>query len=202
MVQEAALLIATRNDGKFNEFKELFSDLPFKLLSLGGQEGGLDVPEDGSTYEAHAQSKALAGTQKFQVPCLGEDSGLEVEALDSRPGVYSARYAGPNATDRANNLKVLRELGRKRLPLPKRRAKFVSALCLALPDGRVFSSIGAVTGLITLRGRGKNGFGYDPIFYLPEFKRTFAEITLAEKNRLSHRAKAFDGLRKYLKKLL
>ncbi|MBI2059017.1 MAG: RdgB/HAM1 family non-canonical purine NTP pyrophosphatase [Nitrospirae bacterium] len=202
MSNDVTILIATRNEGKFSEINALLSDLPLNFVSLNGLEGTLDMQENGSSYEANAVMKAKAGSQKFQMVCLGEDSGLEVEALGKMPGLHSARYAGDDASEKDNNRKLLRELTKKKVLLEKRVAHFVCAVGLAMPDGRVFSSSGTVKGVILSRARGRSGFGYDPLFFLPEFKKTFAQMSLAEKNRLSHRARAIEGIRKYLKKLV
>ncbi len=202
MPNDVTILIATRNEGKFSEINGLLSDLPFKFVNLNELEATLDMQENGSTYEANAVLKAKAGSQKFQMVCLGEDSGLEVEALGRLPGIHSARYAGEGASEKDNNRKLLKELSKKKVAPGKRVAHFVCAVGLAMPDGRVFSSTGSVKGLILSRARGKSGFGYDPLFFLPEFKKSFAQMSLAEKNRLSHRARAVEGIRKYLKKLV
>lgn len=202
MSNDVTILIATRNEGKFSEIKELLSDLPLKFVSLNVLEASLDMLENGSSYEANAVLKAKAGSQKFQMACVGEDSGLEVDALGKQPGLHSARYAGDGASEKDNNRKLLSQLSRKKVSPDKRSALFVCAVGLAMPDGRVFSSTGSVKGLILSRARGKQGFGYDPLFYLPEFKKTFAQMSQAEKNRLSHRARAVEGIRKYLKKLV
>lgn len=202
MTDDRTVLIATKNKGKSKEINDLLNDFPFKFINLNDLEAGLDIDEDGSTYEANATRKARAGSTKFQLICIGEDSGLEVEALGRQPGIRSARYAGEGSSDKDNNRKLLSELRRKRLVKEQRKAHFVSAVSLALPDGKVFTSVGKVGGLIASRESGKNGFGYDPLFYLPEFGKTFAQLSLAEKNRLSHRARAVEEIKKYLKKLI
>lgn len=153
----------------------------------------VDVEETGTTFAENARLKALDGARRFGAPCLADDSGLCVDALDGRPGVYSARYA---ETNEARIAKLLGEL--QGVPAERRTAAFVCAIALAFPDGRLIEVEGRCEGTITEGPRGAGGFGYDPVFLVPALGRTFAEITADEKNRMSHRANAVAKLRRAL----
>lgn len=186
------LLVATTNAGKIREFRELLKPLGVEVVSPGDYPD-LSPPvveESGATFETNASLKAHAFAEYYQLPALADDSGLAVDALGGAPGVYSARYAGPAATDAGNVAKLLETL--KSTPGPERSAAFICVLCLALP-GRpeVHQFRGECRGSISTAPRGNGGFGYDPLFIHPAFGgRSFAEITKDEKNRVSHRAEA------------
>lgn len=189
------ILIATKNKGKLNDIKEIFKELDVEIISFLDFENLPDVEETGKTFEENAQLKAKACFDKFGIPSIGDDSGLVVEQLNGEPGVYSARYAGENANDDMNNEKLIKSI--QRFPEPH-RAKFV---CVASYfDGEKFiNSYGEVQGRIITEPRGKNGFGYDPLFIPNGYDRTFGEFTIEEKNKISHRSIAF---RKLYKKLI
>jgi XTP/dITP diphosphohydrolase len=189
------ILIATKNKGKLNDIKEIFKELNIEILSFLDFEDSPDVEETGKTFEENAQLKAKACYDKFKIPSVGDDSGLVVEQLNGEPGIYSARYAGENATDEKNNQKLIKAV--QRLPEPH-RAKFV---CVAsYYDGEKFiNSYGEVQGRIITEARGKNGFGYDPLFIPNGYDKTFGELSHEEKNKISHRSIAF---KKLLKKLI
>ncbi|MCX7911920.1 MAG: XTP/dITP diphosphatase [Dehalococcoidales bacterium] len=193
------LLIATNNQGKLHEYRSLLSDVPFTLVSPA--ELGLDiaVAETGTTFEENARLKALALADACGLLTLADDSGLEVDALGGAPGVYSARYAGEHATDRERISLLLERL--RGIPEDKRTARFVCVIAIAAPDGKVALFRGECTGTIAGEPKGSGGFGYDPVFYLPELGRTMAELSPGEKNRLSHRARAAAKAREYLKSL-
>ncbi|WP_422444725.1 XTP/dITP diphosphatase [Thermoanaerobacterium sp. DL9XJH110] len=189
------LVIATKNRGKLAEFKELLGEWPLEIKSL------LDFPkieicEKGSTFEENAALKARIVAGETGFAAVGDDSGLEVKALGGRPGIYTARYAGPDATDEENIQKLLFEM--KDLPREQRQARFVCSLALAFPDGKIFIESGLLEGFIDFEPKGANGFGYDPVFYLPGYGKTLAQIPEEEKNRISHRAKAVEKIKKYL----
>lgn len=195
------LLFATTNKGKLAELEALVRGLPLQVVSLRDVEA-LEVDEDQDTLEGNARKKALAYLERFGVPALADDTGLCVDALGGAPGVRSARYAGiadeavlsdAEARYRANNEKLLRELAG--VPLERRGAEFRCALCLALPGREPEVVVGACRGRIALEARGGRGFGYDPLFDLPELGKTYAELSAEEKNRLSHRARAFGAMR-------
>ena len=184
------LLIATNNAGKVLELKAIMGGFYDELVSL--KDIGLDLHtvEDGDTFEANAVKKAREAAEAAGCDALADDSGLCVEALGGAPGVYSARYAGEDATDAANNVKLLTAME----GITDRRAKFVSVVALVSGD-TVTTAYGEVDGVITLAAAGSGGFGYDPLFYVPELGQTFAEIPAELKYSLSHRARAFEALR-------
>ncbi|HDN86373.1 MAG: non-canonical purine NTP pyrophosphatase, RdgB/HAM1 family [Candidatus Omnitrophota bacterium] len=191
------LIIATKNRGKFLEIKHIFGGLKVKLISLNGLKANLKIKEDGKTFFQNALKKAMAVSKIYPNDLVvGEDSGLEVKYLNNRPGIFSKRYAGKNSTDYRNNLKLLREL--KGVKKTQRRACYRCVVAL-VKDSKIMKKFeGKLCGTINDKMVGKNGFGYDPIFYLPKYKKTVAQLPLKEKNRISHRAKAFGKLKKFL----
>lgn len=194
------IVIATKNQGKLREIRELFQDLDVKVTSLEDDPGCPQIVEDGKTFKDNAVKKALAAGRLTGKIVIGEDSGLEVMALGNRPGIYSSRFSGPGATDDKNNAKLLKLLKGKELA--QRRARY--RCCVALARGEDLLAVvqGSCSGLIALEGRGKNGFGYDPVFYLPRYGKTFGELDRSIKLRISHRARAFKKLKGILKKIL
>jgi XTP/dITP diphosphohydrolase len=191
------LLLATRNAKKRREIVEILGDLPLELGDLSERPDVPEVEETGTTFEENARLKAVAVATATGAWALGEDSGLVVPALKGRPGVYSARYAGRPDDDAANNAKLLAELG----PLPddRREAYYVCTAALADPSGDVTAVVaGACHGVILREPRGAGGFGYDPLFLIPEFHRTFGELSARVKHALSHRARALERLRPLL----
>jgi XTP/dITP diphosphohydrolase len=182
------LLIATHNPGKIREYQTLLADLPLLVTSLRAEGIVDDVEETGETFAANAQLKAHAYARQSGLWTWADDSGLEVDALDGRPGVYSARYAGPGATDRDRYQKVLAEL--QQYPERPRSARFWCVVAIASPDDEIFTVEASVEGEIITEARGEHGFGYDPIFYLPDLGKTMAELPAEIKNQISHRGKA------------
>jgi len=180
------VVLASANRGKLADFRHLFAGAGFELLSLEDVAVTVGVEETGATFEENARLKAGAVCRETGLAALGDDSGLCVEALGGRPGIYSARFAGPLADDYANNEKLLDELR----GVTDRRAAFVCALVLALPDGTQISVEGRCDGTIADAERGRNGFGYDPVFYVEDLGATFGEIDPAIKNARSHRGVA------------
>lgn len=177
----------------------MLEDLPLRLRSL--EELGLPAPpEEGREFREIALGKARWASRRAGLPALADDSGLEVDALGGRPGVRSARYAGPGATDAENNRKLLEEL--RGLPLERRRARFRCAIALVDPEGWETVVEGVCEGFIALEPRGTGGFGYDPLFWVPEYGRTFAELPPEVKNRISHRGQALRALRGALRRWL
>lgn len=174
----------------------MLGDLFSHICSLNSKEVSFDIIEDGLTFLENAQKKANEIYNIFPVPVLADDSGLCVEALNYNPGIYSARYAGENATDLDNNNKLLKELN----GIKNRRAYFECWMVLIISGKQVVKSSGRVYGRIIDTPIGKNGFGYDPIFFLDEFGKTMAELTLSEKNRISHRSLALKGIRAQIMK--
>ncbi len=191
------LLISTGNKDKIIEIRDEYKDLEYEIVSPDQLGLDLDVEETGSTLEENALLKARAGAEASNLLTLADDTGLEVDALDGRPGIYSARFAGEEATYQDNNQKLLELL--KNYPEEERTACFVTIAALVDPaTGREETVKGICRGRIISEYRGDNGFGYDPIFYLPEKGRTFAELTTEEKNRISHRANALKKMKKIL----
>ena len=179
-------ILASNNSKKLAEMRGILSPLGIELLSQSEAGLSIEVEENGSTFEENSRLKALGACDLVNAPCIADDSGLCVDAPDGAPGVYSARYCGRHGDDEANNDKLLAALGD--LPREKRCARFVSAVCLWLPDGRSLTAMGECPGWVGFERRGTNGFGYDPIFYVGE--KSYAELTDEEKDGLSHRGKA------------
>ncbi len=188
------IVLASRNKKKIAELQAILSAFIADITVLSLDDVGYydDIIEDGDTFEKNAFIKARA--PKCQYPVIADDSGLIVPALDGAPGVYSARYAGEDADDAANNEKLLKEL--KHFPKSEWSASFVSFIACVFPDGREISAEGECKGMIIDEYRGNNGFGYDPLFYVPEMDKTFAEMTSEEKNSFSHRAVALQNFAK------
>ncbi|UTR11295.1 XTP/dITP diphosphatase [Evansella sp. LMS18] len=186
------IFIATKNKGKVREFELFFQKKGIEVKSLLDLEEDIDVLEDGQTFEENAVKKAEVIGKRIGSPVLADDSGLEVDALEGRPGIYSARFAGPEKSDEKNNEKLLQEL--KGLPAEKRTARFVCVLAVYVPGGNTSTYRGTCEGIIAEEPRGSNGFGYDPLFYLPSLDKTMAELDKSEKNELSHRANALKVL--------
>jgi len=184
------LVLATNNKDKIREIKEMLEELPITVLT---RDDFLDFPdpeETGTTLEENAILKAEAIRAFCDMPSLADDSGLEVDALDGAPGVYSSRYAGENVTYRDNNKKLLHEL--RDVPEKKRTARFRCVIAIAWADGTTETVEGAAEGLITTDIDGNEGFGYDPVFYYPPARKRFSEMSLEEKNEVSHRGQALD----------
>ncbi|HHV72209.1 MAG TPA: XTP/dITP diphosphatase [Clostridia bacterium] len=192
----AKILLATGNEGKIKEFKKLLEDLPIQLVSLKELDRPPKILEDGKTFLDNAKKKALELAKFSNLLTLADDSGLEVDYLEGAPGVYSARFAGENASDSDNNKKLLQLLAG--LPLEKRQARFICCLVIAYPDGNYYVAEGKCEGLIAFEPKGQNGFGYDPIFYLPQLAMTMAELSPEEKNSLSHRAEAMRKMKQII----
>lgn len=190
------LVVATRNGGKLLEVTSFLSDLGLEFLSLRDFPDFPPVLEDGSTFWENAEKKARAAAQYTNLPALADDSGLEVDYLGGAPGVLSARFAGREGDDEANNAKLLRLL--KGVPLKDRTARFRCVLAVVTPAGGVIAVEGTIEGYIATEPRGSGGFGYDPLFVIPEYNCTMAELDLTEKNRISHRGKALAKLRERL----
>lgn len=188
------ILLATTNKGKLHDVKEILKDIDVEILSFLNFKDYPNVEEVGLTFLENAELKAKAAYQKYDIPSFGDDSGLEAFQLNGEPGIYSARYAGENADDESNNLKLIAKLSKFPEPHPGR---FVCAAVYY--DGNEFNSaIGEVRGNIIKNPRGKNGFGYDPLFIPDGYTITTAEMSHEEKNKISHRLNAFKKLKKYL----
>ena len=190
------IVLATRNKKKIEEIRRITADLPITILSLDNFPDCPETIEDKSAFEGNAIKKAVEVCVCTGKPALADDSGLEVDALDGAPGIYSARYAGPGANDSKNCEKLLAEL--KNIPPDKRSAQFVCCMALAFPGGAIKTFLGYAKGRIGLEPKGKTGFGYDPVFIPRGFEKTFAEMTGNEKDQLSHRGKAIELTIKFL----
>ena len=195
------LIVASNNQGKIREIKEILKDFQLEVFSLKDLDIDIDVMEDGNTFMDNAYKKAKEiydATKGYMV--LADDSVLMVDALNGAPGVFSARFAGEHGNDEKNNEKLLNMLRGKEKE--ERKAKFVCALVLIIDNNREIKIQGDVSGYIIEELRGKDGFGYDPLFYVPKFKKTFAEMSSNEKNSISHRGKALNYLKNKLKEEL
>ena len=194
------VIIATRNPGKLREIEAILSPFSLKILSLKDFPGIPEVLEDGATFAENAGKKAKTIARLTGRLGIADDSGLAVEALKGRPGVFSSRYAGENATDQERCQKLLEEMAE--IPPGQREAAFLCVIAVALPDGKMQMVQGECRGSIALAPRGKQGFGYDPIFFIPEFAKTMAELEPEVKNRISHRARALEQLKLILPKFV
>lgn len=190
------IIFATGNEGKMKEVRMILEDLGLPVLSLKDAGITADVEENGTTFEENAQIKAKSIMEMTGALVLADDSGLEVDALDKEPGIYSARYMGHDTSYHIKNQNIIDRLEGK--VGEERSARFVCAIAAAFPDGRVLITRGTMEGQIGYEEKGENGFGYDPIFYLPEYQCYSAELSLEEKNKLSHRGKALRLMKERL----
>ena len=193
------LLLATNNAGKVREYRSLLQGIPFELVTPKEMDISIDVEETGTTYAENARLKACTLAKKSGLLTLADDSGIEVNVLDGAPGVLSARYAGKNASDAERVHLLLSKL--KDVPWEKRTARFYCLIAIAQPDGRVQYCNGECKGVIIFEPQGKNGFGYDPIFFFPERGKTMAELPMEIKNQISHRGRAAQEARLILNEM-
>ena len=193
------LIFATGNEGKMREIREILGRDGLTILSQ--KEAGIrtDAEENGTTFEENALIKARAVAEQTDALVLADDSGLEIDYLGGEPGVYSARYLGEDTSYEIKNQKILDRLAG--VPEEKRTARFVCVIAAVLPDGRTFTTRGTIEGIIGYESRGEGGFGYDPIFFVPEYHCSTAEITMDQKNEISHRGKALRAMKEILEKL-
>ncbi|MFC1885626.1 XTP/dITP diphosphatase [Thermodesulfobacteriota bacterium] len=192
------LVIATQNNGKIAEIKDLLNGFPVDVKSLDDFGPIPAVEEDGETFDDNAYKKASFTSRILGMPALADDSGLLVEALSGAPGVHSARYAGENASDAQRCIKLLKEMEHQ----TNRNAAFVGVISIAVPTGPALTYEAGCQGQITFEPEGENGFGYDPVFYYPPLDKTFAQLTREEKSRVSHRGKALSELKNEFDKVL
>ncbi len=192
------IVFATGNAGKIREIRAMMADMDVEVLSM--KEAGIDLPivEDGSTYEENALIKARAVAAQTEAVVLADDSGLEIDYLHKEPGIYSARYLGEDTPYSVKNANLISRL--EGVPDQERTARFVCAIAAVLPDGQELTVRGVLEGRIGYEERGSNGFGYDPIFYVPELGRTTAELSGEEKNQVSHRGRALQLMKGELRK--
>lgn len=197
MIRE--LVLATRNRHKGEELAALLGDLGITIRTLDEFPDAPDVVEDGDTCEANAVKKARTIAEFTGLPAVADDTGLEVDALGGRPGVYAARYAGEDATYEENCQKLLREL--MGVPCERRTARFLTVAAIVLPSDRIRVAQGTLEGVIAEEANGTLGFGYDPVFLIPEFGKTLAQLSVDQKNKISHRAKAFTQAKDLLREM-
>lgn len=191
------VVLASSNSHKLKELQAMLSEFDFELLSLSDVGlAGLDIPEEGDTFEANSLYKAQVVSKMTGHPAIADDSGLMVAHLNGAPGVYSARYAGEPKSDRANNAKLVDAL--KGVPEGNRGAKFVTVITFYINEDAVLTARGEVEGRILEKERGTGGFGYDPLFYVASLDKTFAELSSEEKNAISHRGRAIKELQRLL----
>jgi XTP/dITP diphosphohydrolase len=195
------ILFATGNAGKMKEIRMILSDLQMEILSMKEAGIQIDIEENGTTFQENAIIKAKA-VQAYAPEdiVLADDSGLEVDYLNREPGVYSARYMGEDTPYEIKNASIIKRLSEA--PEDQRTARFVSAIAAALPDGRILTTEGTIEGTIAYEPAGEGGFGYDPIFYVPAYGKTTAELTAEEKNEISHRGKALRQMKAQLTEYL
>ena len=193
------IVFATTNDGKIKEIKEILADFDVEIVSMKEMNIDVDVEENGTTFEENSLIKARAISKLTGLPALADDSGLEVDYLNGEPGVYSARYLGRDTDYDYKNNYIIDKL--KDAKDEERSARFVCVISLVLPDGREFVKKGVMEGRIGYEIKGENGFGYDPIFYLPQYGKTSAEISAEEKNKISHRGKALREMKELIASL-
>lgn len=197
---EKRIIFATGNAGKMKEIRMILADLGMPVVSMKEAGVSVEIEENGTSFEENAVIKARTIMEQTGEITMADDSGLEIDALNKEPGIYSARYMGEDTSYEIKNQNLIDRL--QGVPEEKRTARFVCAVACAFPDGRVFTVTRTMEGIIAEESRGANGFGYDPIFYLPEKGCTSAEISAEEKNELSHRGKALRAMRQRLAELL
>ncbi|MEE0775816.1 MAG: XTP/dITP diphosphatase [Bacillota bacterium] len=190
------LFFATGNQGKVKELVSLIAPYDVEILTMKDFPAFEAPEETGTTFQENAYIKAKAAVDYSGIPALADDSGITVDALKGAPGVYSARYSGENATSESNNQKLLDAM--RDVPVGQRQAQFRASLALVFPDGRKFFSEGVIEGELLFEYRGDGGFGYDPLFYLESYGKTTAELTMEEKNKISHRGRAFKDIVKQM----
>lgn len=193
---EKIMVVASKNRKKAVEMMELLKGLGWRVLSMDEAGVDIEIEEDGLTFEENSYKKAFQVMKATGKTAIADDSGLEVYALGGRPGVFSARFSGEGATDESNNQKLLEMM--KEVPEEERGARFVCAATVVFPDGTHFTVTGECEGRILFEPRGTGGFGYDPLFYVPDLGKTFAQLDAETKNSISHRAKAFLKVRELL----
>jgi XTP/dITP diphosphohydrolase len=197
--KKTKIIFATGNAGKMREIREILADLGLEILSMKEAGVNVEIEENGTTYEENALIKARAVASLTGELVLADDSGLEIDALGGEPGVYSARYLGEDTPYSVKNADLVSRL--EGVPDEERTARFVCAIAAVWPDGRELTTRAAIEGRIGYEEKGEGGFGYDPIFFVPRFGKTTAELTAEEKNKVSHRGKALELMKEELRKL-
>lgn len=192
------IIFATGNKGKLREIREILGDMEVEIRSMKDAGIDIDIVEDGTTFEENAVIKAKAVAAHTSCIVMADDSGLEVDHLNGEPGIYSARYLGEETPYSVKNQNLLERL--KGVPDEERTARFVCAIAAVLPNGEVVTTLGTIEGRIGHQSAGNNGFGYDPIFYVPEYGCTTAQLSEEQKNKISHRGKALEAMKAELGK--
>lgn len=190
------IVFATTNEGKVKEIKEILAGFPIEVVSMKEMNITADIEENGATFEENSLIKAREVSKLTGLPAMADDSGLEVDYLNGEPGIYSARYLGRDTDYNYKNNYIIEKL--KNAKDEERSARFVCVISLVLPDGREFIKKGVMEGMIAYEIKGENGFGYDPVFYLPEYSMTSAELSGEEKNKISHRGKALGAMKELI----
>lgn len=190
------MIFATGNEGKMKEVRMILADLGYEILSLKDIGYNKEIIEDGKTFEENALIKAKTIAKGRNEIVLADDSGLEVDYMDKQPGIYSARFLGEDTSYRIKNQYIIDQL--KDAKPEERTARFVCAIACAFPDGKTLTTRGTIEGYIGYEERGENGFGYDPIFMIPEFNCSASELDLEQKNKISHRGKALEAMKKLI----
>lgn len=190
------IIFATTNENKMKEIRMILADLPYEIVSLKEEGIKVDIEENGTTFEENAVIKAKAICEMTGMITLADDSGLEVDYINKEPGVYSARYMGEETSYHIKNQSLIDRL--KEAEGEQRSARFVCVIAAAFPDGRIVTTRGTIEGRIGYEEKGNNGFGYDPILYVPEYNMTTGEMTPELKNKISHRGKALEQMKKEL----
>lgn len=192
------IVFATGNQGKMHEIRQILGDMELEVVSMKEAGIDIDIVEDGTTFEENAVIKAKAVAAYTDAIVLADDSGLEIEYLNNEPGIYSARYMGADTPYSVKNQNFIDRL--KGVPDEQRTARFVCVIAAAMPDGEVFTTKGVIEGRIAQEEKGENGFGFDPIFYVPEYGCTTAQLSEEQKNAISHRGKALEAMKEELRK--
>lgn len=192
------IIFATGNQGKMHEIRQILGDMDLEVVSMKEAGIDIDIVEDGTTFEENAIIKAKAVAAYTDAIVLADDSGLEIEYLNNEPGIYSARYMGADTPYSVKNQNFIDRL--KGVPYEKRTARFVCVIAAAMPEGEIFTTKGVIEGRIAEEEKGENGFGFDPIFYVPEYGCTTAQLSEEQKNAISHRGKALEAMKEELRK--
>lgn len=194
------IIFATSNEGKMKEIRMIMADLGLEVLSMKEAGIEIDIVEDGTTFEENSIIKAKAVAAECKDIVLADDSGLEVDYLNKEPGIYSARYMGEDTPYSVKNQNIIDRL--EGVPKKERTARFVCVIAAAFPDGSVRTTRGTIEGIIGYEPAGENGFGYDPIVYVPEFGKTTAQLSPEEKNKVSHRGKALELMKEHIRQYI